>query len=178
MGALVVLVAVQLSAPGSYLPPVLRPITPPPHHPTQSFHCQSKLPCERLGQRAHWWCWWLSNYRCWDCISRPCSYSRGRSSAPDDHFTAGPHCRVIGSGIGRAHHTGSSPGVIDAPIRDRNFRKTIGSVVQIRGIDAVVGRGSRARLRTSFPPQAIRLPLHFDQQPAAPLTPAWPGIQR
>ena len=40
--------------------------------PRRSFHCQSTLPCERLGHRARWWCWWLSNYPCWDCISRRC----------------------------------------------------------------------------------------------------------
>ena len=44
-----------------------------PIHPRRSFHCRSRLPCERLGQWAHWWCWWLSNYPCWDCISRRCS---------------------------------------------------------------------------------------------------------
>ena len=70
-GALVVLVAVQLSVLGLYLPPVLeRQI----HiHPRRSFHCQSKLPCERaraVGRVGA--CWWLSNYPCWDCISRRC----------------------------------------------------------------------------------------------------------
>ena len=51
-----------------------------------------------LGQRARWWCWWLSNCPCWDCISRRCSNSRRRQSAPDDHFAAGPDCRVNGLG--------------------------------------------------------------------------------
>ena len=46
MGALVVLVAAQLSVPGLYLPPVFKKLLP-------------------------------------------------SLSAPDDHFTAGPHCRVI-----------------------------------------------------------------------------------
>ena len=54
-GALVVLVAVQLSALGSYLPPVLKS-----------------------------WQMGLQNV-----------------PTPDNHFTAGPHCRVIDSGIGR-----------------------------------------------------------------------------
>ena len=39
--------------------------------PRRSFHCRSTLPCERIGQRARWWCWWLSNCRCWDCICPP-----------------------------------------------------------------------------------------------------------
>ena len=70
-GALVVLVAVQLSVPGSYLPPVF---SQGQHdiRPKRSFHCRSILPCDRLGQWARWWCWWLSNYPCWDCISRRC----------------------------------------------------------------------------------------------------------
>ena len=40
--------------------------------PRRSFHCRSKLPCGRVAHRAHWWCWWLSRYPCWDCISRQC----------------------------------------------------------------------------------------------------------
>ena len=51
MGALVVLVAVQLSVPGLYLPPVFES-------------------CRRA------------------------------SSAPDDHFTAGPDCRVTARAVG------------------------------------------------------------------------------
>ena len=95
VGALVVLVAVQLSVLGLYLPPVFKSpsviSSTPDDHFTASPHCRVKI-----GQRARWWCWWLSNYPCWDCISRRCSRSRRQSySAPDDHFTASPHCRVI-----------------------------------------------------------------------------------
>ena len=43
--------------------------------PRRSFRCRSILPCERLGHRAHWWCWWPSNCPCWDCISRRYSNS-------------------------------------------------------------------------------------------------------
>ena len=64
-GALVVLVAVQLSVLGLYLPPVFIIATP-----TQSFHCRSILLCETFGQWAHWWCWWQSNCRCWDYTFR------------------------------------------------------------------------------------------------------------
>ncbi len=43
--------------------------------PRRSFQRQSTLPCERIGQRARWWCWSLSNCRCRDCISRQYSKS-------------------------------------------------------------------------------------------------------
>ena len=141
--------AVQLSVLGLYLPPVFKSLMPLDLRPRRSFHCRSRLPCDVLGHRARWWCWWLSNYPCWDCISRRCSNScrcsnppqtiisacrsrlpcdglghearwwclvaspsyscwdcishrcsigRGHwHSAPDDHFSAGPDCRVIES---------------------------------------------------------------------------------
>ena len=53
VGALVVLVAVQLSVAGLYLPPVLECKD---FHPRRSFHCQSILPCEGFAQWARWWC--------------------------------------------------------------------------------------------------------------------------
>ena len=31
--------------------------------PRRSFHCRSRLPCDRIGQWARWWCWWLSTIR-------------------------------------------------------------------------------------------------------------------
>ena len=74
-GALVVLVAVQLSVLGLYLPPVLNTLTLV-IRPRRSFRCRSTLPCDAIGQRARWWCWWLSNCRCRDRISRRCSNSR------------------------------------------------------------------------------------------------------
>ncbi len=134
-----VLVAVQLSVPGLYLPPVFRRHSAPDDHFTAGPHCrvidsrigrvggaggcptvragiisaagvQSRaddppqtiisLPvhtavCKVRRSRARWWCWSLSNCRCWDCIFRRCSNRDAAIvSAPDDHFTAGPHCRV------------------------------------------------------------------------------------
>ena len=44
MGALVVLVAVQLSVLGLYLPPVFN-IDCHQIHPRRSFHCRSRPPC-------------------------------------------------------------------------------------------------------------------------------------
>ena len=57
--------------------------------PRRSFHCRSRLPCDRLGQRARWSCWWLSNYPCLDYISRQCSTARRRCLRPRRSF----HCR-------------------------------------------------------------------------------------
>ena len=109
MGALVVLVAVQLSVLGLYLPPVFES-RQKALHPRRSFHCRSRLPCDRIGQWARWSCWWLSSYPCWDCISRRCSNMQEPShSTPDDHFTAGPDCRVNASASGRVDGAGSCP---------------------------------------------------------------------
>ena len=52
VGALVVLVAVQLSVLGLYLPPVFEWANQGSLHPKRSFHCPSRLPCDRVGQRA------------------------------------------------------------------------------------------------------------------------------
>ena len=38
--------------------------------PKRSFGCRSTLPCDRFAPQARWWCWWLSNCRCRDYISR------------------------------------------------------------------------------------------------------------
>ena len=52
-GALVVLVAVQLSVLGLYLPPVLKDWLLLSFHPRRSFQCRSKLPCGVLGEWGH-----------------------------------------------------------------------------------------------------------------------------
>ena len=44
--------------------------------PKRSFHCRSRLRCATVVQKARSLCWWLSNYRCRDCISRRYSASR------------------------------------------------------------------------------------------------------
>ena len=69
-----VLVAVQLFVLGLYLPPVFNHLS----RPKRSFHCRSRLPCGCFGRWAHWSCWWLSNYPCWDCISRRYLKRRGQ----------------------------------------------------------------------------------------------------
>ena len=161
-GALVVLVAVQLSVPGLYLPPVLKEpllvvsapddhftagpdcrvtvscrgrvggaggcptiragiVSPPVFegaecriHPKRSFHCRSRLPCDISRPRARWWCWWRSNYRCWDCISR--RYSRELPSYV--HPKRSFHCRsrlpCDVAARGRISGAGGGPGIIGA----------------------------------------------------------------
>ena len=42
-----------------------------------------------IGQKARWWCWWLSNCPCWDCISRRCLNRRCHHIHPRRSF----HCR-------------------------------------------------------------------------------------
>ena len=105
------LVGVQLSVLGLYLPPVLKPASG--LRPRRSFRCRSTPLCAGIGHRARWWCWWQSNCRCWDCICRQCSDGDGVGSAPDDHFAAGPDCRVTGSASGRVGGAGGGPTVSD-----------------------------------------------------------------
>ena len=90
-----VLVAVQLSVLGLYLPPVFKVadaiVSAPDDHFTAGPDCRVNV----SGQMARWWCWWLSNCPCWDYICRRCSNSGVLIiSAPDDHFAASPDCRV------------------------------------------------------------------------------------
>ena len=47
-----------------------------------------------LGHRAHWWCWWLSNYPCWDCISRRCSKRPPETSPPQTIISLPVHTAV------------------------------------------------------------------------------------
>ena len=79
--------------------------------PRRSFHCRSRLPCDdsrsgRVGGAGG-----CPTIRARDCISRRCSTELRLSvnSAPDDHFTAGPHCRVKISGSGRVGGAGGCP---------------------------------------------------------------------
>ena len=92
--------------------------------PRRSFHCPSTLLCDCIGQRARWWCWWLSNCRCWDCIFRRCSNGAAVASAPDDHFAAGPHCRVTVSASGRVGGAGGCPTVRAGIVPPAGVRKS------------------------------------------------------
>ena len=63
--------------------------------PRRSFHCRSRLPCERLGAEGAWSCWWLVQLLVIGLYLPPVlTVAYVQHSTPDDHFTAGPHCRV------------------------------------------------------------------------------------
>ena len=92
VGALVVLVAVQLSVPGLYLPPVFKVLghySAPDDHFTAGPHCGVIV--RALGALVVPVATQLSVL---DCICRQCLIRRNIASAPDDHFTPSPNCRV------------------------------------------------------------------------------------
>ena len=107
-GALVVLVAVQLSVLGLYLPPVFRSlasISAPDDHFAAGPHCRviasgrgrvgGACGCPTVGAGI---------------VSSAGVQGPGDTvSAPDDHFAAGPHCRVIQSARGRVGRAGGCP---------------------------------------------------------------------
>ena len=68
--------------------------------PKRSFHCRSRPPCERLGQ------WRVEVLMAVQLsvlgLYLPPVFKRQRSqnATPDDHFTAGPDCRVIARAVG------------------------------------------------------------------------------
>ena len=117
-GALVVLVAVQLSVPGSYLPPVFKSVEAINIRPRRSFHCRSRLPCDDSGGGR------VSSAGGCPTVCAGIVSAAGVQiaadiiSAPDDHFAAGPDCRVNESGSGRVGGAGGCPtigaGIISA----------------------------------------------------------------
>ena len=81
-----VLVAVQLFVLGLYLPPVLKVAREPaPPQTIISLPVHTAV-CMLSRSRARWWCWWLSNCLCWDCISRQCSNRWCRCIRPRRSF--------------------------------------------------------------------------------------------
>ena len=93
-GALVVLVAVQLSVPGLYLPPVLRVAltarSAPDDHFASGPHCRVIGSCGRrvciVGRHPTVRSGIVSS-------AGVRKRTRDRTTAPDNHFAAGPHCR-------------------------------------------------------------------------------------
>ena len=108
-GALVVLVAVQLSVLGSYLPPVFKFVEPLTLRPRRSFRCQSRLPCDRSRAAGALVVLVAVQLSVLGLYLPPVLNSVPPSSAPDDHFTAGPDCRVPASGRGRIGGAGGRP---------------------------------------------------------------------
>ena len=130
-----------------------------------------------------WLCSWLGKLRLWVA-------ARARDeSAPDDHFTASPHCRVTVSGSGRVGRAGGRPtiragivspagvekvaGVSSAP--DDHFTAGPHCRVTVSGSGRVGGAGGRPTIGagivspagvqivplSSTPPQTIiSLPVH------------------
>ena len=95
MGALVVLVAVQLSVLGLYLPPVLkswvfRAKSTPNDHFTAGPDCRVNT----IGQRARWSMLVAVQLSVLGLYLPPV-FNTVIISTPNDHFTAGPDCRVI-----------------------------------------------------------------------------------
>ena len=110
MGALVVLVAIQLSVPGLYFPPLLKWFVPDHQiHPRRSFHCQSRRRCDVSGS---------------GCIGGVVAVQLSVLglylppvlrllstiiSTPNDHLAAGPHGRVKPRASGRVGQAGGCP---------------------------------------------------------------------
>ena len=108
-GALVVLVAVQLSVLGLYLPPVFKCRWYHHIHPRRSFHCRSRLPCDRYRPAGALVVLVAVQLSVLGLYLPPVFNScRVIISAPDDHFTAGPDCRV-NLGRGRVGGAGGCP---------------------------------------------------------------------
>ena len=124
-GALVVLVAVQLSVLGLYLPPVFK-LLPLAFRPRRSFHCRSTLPCERIGAAGALVVLVAVQLSVLGLYLPPVFKALVPSdSAPDDHFTASPNCRVPESRSGRIGSAGRCPGVIGAPHQDWKFLEEV-----------------------------------------------------
>jgi hypothetical protein len=111
VGALVVLVAVQLSVLGLYFPPVLSwmlaSCPPPDDHFTATPHCRVVLSTSgRVGGAGG-----RSGIRDGIVSAAGVEIDAKTDSTPDDHFTASPHCRVIGSPSGRVGRAGGRPAI-------------------------------------------------------------------
>ena len=101
------LVAVQLFVLGSYLPPVFKPSH---HRPRRSFHCRSRPPCDPSGMGALVVLVAVQLSVLGLYLPPVLKSVASSASAPDDHFTAGPDCRVR-FGQGRVGRAGGCPTV-------------------------------------------------------------------
>ena len=111
-GALVVLVAVQVSVLGLYRPPVFnRPLVPTPPQTIISLPIQTAV-CANRALRRISGAGGCPGVRAGIVSPTSVKFDGARShSAPDDHFTAGPQWRVEGSRLGRISGAGGCPGV-------------------------------------------------------------------
>ena len=110
-GAFVVLVAVQLSVLGLYLPPVFTMedviISAPDDHFTVSPHCCVTI--SAMGASVVLVDIQLSVLGLY--LPPVFKTPRRISTTPDDHFTAGPDCACDSSRVGRVGHAGGCPTV-------------------------------------------------------------------
>ena len=107
MGALVVLVAIQLSVLGLYLPPVFKPRHGSPPQTIISLPVQTAV-CKYRAEGALVVLVGVQLSVLGLYLPPVFKWPAG-ISAPDDHFTAGPHCRVIIAGRGRVGRAGGCP---------------------------------------------------------------------
>ena len=171
-GALVVLVAVQLSVPGLYLPPVFELLThDSPSAPDDHFAAGPDCRVTDPGSWARWSCWWLSNYPV-PGLYLPPVFRRLRVfivSAPDNHFTASPYCRVNRSGRGRVGRAGGCPSISDRdcispPVFDEFARATV-----VSAPDDHLAAGPDCRVRLSGIGAPVRLVgVHVSSMHAPP----------
>ena len=103
--------AVQLSVLGLYLPPVFKWRSLPSYvRPRRSFRCRSRLPCERLGAVGALVVLVAVQLFVLGLYLPPVFKAVvAIISTPDDHFSAGPDCRVTISGSGRVGGAGGCP---------------------------------------------------------------------
>ena len=101
-------------------------------HPKRSFHCRSRLPCDThraVGALVVLVAVQLSVLG----IVSPAGVRRlpvpSTVSAPDDHFTAGPDCRVTVSGRGRVGRAGGCPTIRAGIVSPAGVRKHAADVI-------------------------------------------------
>jgi hypothetical protein len=170
-GALVVLVAVQLSVLGLYLPPVF--VTPgryppPDDHFTASPHCGVTASGRgrvggagggpTVGARI------VPSAGVQSAAIDLCGGAQVISS-PDDHFTASPNCRVTRPVTGRIGGGGGRPRIVSAYGTIRNCRKRmVAPTLLFQSLVFRTGAPDPARI---FPFAAIFSRAHTNLGPPA-----------
>ena len=121
-GALMVLVAFQLSVMRSYRPPVLnRPLNPPQHdHLTVCPNCRVIISARGRVRSA-------GGYPTIRTISTASVHiDVAVKSAPDDHFAARQNCRVASTRLGRVDGAGRFPAISDGIISAARVKNAAG----------------------------------------------------
>ena len=152
MGALLVVVAVQVSALGLNFPPVFKGIPLGillDLRPRRSFHCRSRLPCESdrpSGALMVLVAVQLSVLG----LYLPPVLKHGATSAPDNHLAASPNCRLMPSPLGRIGGGGGGCPVINAGIvSPASVRMSCGRVTPPQTIISLPVQTAVCRYRAS-----------------------------